>query len=89
MNGLQGLNDLRSFPTKLYQKFDVGSYLEILTLHGSKTTLNQLALDSFVSKRKMSGSNYSMAKNMPFLASMLKHVLYCWHSCHGRIPRIF
>ena len=60
-----------SFPTKLYQKFDVGSCLEILRSMVSKTTLNELALDNFVYKRKMSGGNYSMAKNMLLMANML------------------
>ena len=39
INGLQSVNDLRFFPTKLDRKFDVGSYLEILTLHGLKNYL--------------------------------------------------
>ena len=39
INGMQSVNDLRSFPTKFDQKFDVGSYLEILTLHGLKNYL--------------------------------------------------
>ena len=39
INGMQSVNDLRSFPTKLDQKFDVGLYLKILTLHGLKNYL--------------------------------------------------
>ena len=39
INGLQSVNDLRSFPTKPDQKFDVGLYLKILTLHGLKNYL--------------------------------------------------
>ena len=39
INGLQSVNNLRSFPTKLDQKFGVGSYLEILTLHGLENYL--------------------------------------------------
>ena len=39
INGMQSVNDLRSFPTKFDQKFDVGLYLEILTLHGLKNYL--------------------------------------------------
>ena len=36
INGMQSVNDLRFFPTKLDQKFDVDSYHEIVTLHGLK-----------------------------------------------------
>ena len=39
INGLQSVNNPRSFPTKLDQKFGVGLYLEILTLHGLKNYL--------------------------------------------------
>ena len=39
INGLQSVNDLHFFPTKLDEKFDVGLYLEILMLHGLKNHL--------------------------------------------------
>ena len=65
--------------------------LTLKSLHSmsSKTTLNKLALDNFVYKCKMSDSNYSITKNMLFMASMLKYIFSCWHSCHGRILCIF